>query len=233
MCFSRPRSVRFPTLDQNLAQALKGYGTGRTIWRGLQALEQPAHLGPESPTPCRGRVSEGGAPPCHAAPWAELSASLRWRPATIRSGVSGLSRSSSPQVIQCGLLPRCGKVFPARLVIDQVDDDVPRDRTPLLIRGLIPAIRFPVSSRDHENGFVSAMESFHGLCTTKQLHGFAIPAIRSWLPWCKAQRGQAEYDRLAALCINAGHSNRQQGFVCRGRAKVRCRRALRVQSSVH
>ena len=25
--------------------------------------------------------------------------------------------------------------------------------------------------------------------------------------WCKAQRGQAEYDRLAALCINAGRSN--------------------------
>ncbi len=56
-----------------------------------------------------------------------------------------------------------------------------------------------MSSRDHENGFVGAMESFHGLCTRKQLHGFAIPAIRSWLPWCKAQRGQAEYDRLAAL----------------------------------
>src|SRR5258707_7490431 len=143
MCFSRPRSVRFPTLDQNLAQALKGYGTGRTIWRGLQALEQPAHLGPESPTPCRGRVSEGGAPPCHAAPWAELSASLRWRPATIRSGVCGLSRSSSPQVIQCGLLPRCGKVFPARLVINQVDDDVPHDRTPLLIRGCDTSHSFP------------------------------------------------------------------------------------------
>ena len=132
-----------PDSRSKFGASAEGLRNGRTIWRGLQALEQPAHLGPESPTPCRGRVSEGGAPPCHAAPWAELSASLRWRPATIRSGVSGLSRSSSPQVIQCGLLPRCGKVLPARLVVNQVDDDVPHDRTPLLIRGCDTSHSFP------------------------------------------------------------------------------------------
>jgi hypothetical protein len=62
----------------------------------------------------------------------------------------------------------------------------------------------------------------------KQLHGFAIPqfGVCTACAWCKAQRGQAEYDRLAALCINAGRSNPQQGFVCRGRPKVRCRTAL-------
>ena len=54
--------------------------------------------------------------------------------------------------------------------------------------------------------------------------GSRSPQFGRAYPWCKAQRGQAEYDRLAALCINAGRSNPQQGFVCRGRAKVRCRR---------
>jgi hypothetical protein len=74
---------------------------------------------------------------------------------------------------------------------------------------LIPANRFPVSSRDHENGFVNGAEWFRGLCSMKQLHGFAITAIRVGTACllCKAQRGQAEYDRLAALCINAGRSN--------------------------
>src|SRR5437899_3527832 len=67
-----------------------------------------------------------------------------------------------------------------------------------------------------------------GFWTMKQLHGFAIITVTVGTPcaWCKAQRGQAEYDRLAALCINAGRSNPQQGFVCRGRAKVRCHSAL-------
>ena len=75
----------------------------------------------------------------------------------------GLSRSSSPQVIQCGLLPRRDKVFPARLAVNQVDDEVPHDRTPLFDPWvLIAAIRFPVSSRDPENGFVIATEWLHG-----------------------------------------------------------------------
>jgi hypothetical protein len=77
--------------------------------------------------------------------------------------VSGSSRSSSPQVIQSALFPRCGNVFPARLVVDQVDNDVPHDRTPLFDPWLlIPAIRFPVPSRDHENGFVIPREWFRG-----------------------------------------------------------------------
>ncbi len=155
------------------------------------------------------------------------AAALRVVTNNSRSGVSGSPGSSSPQVIQCPLLPRCGKVIPARLVVNQVDDDVPHDRTPLFdLWVLIPAIPFPMSSRYHENGFVSAAEWFRGLPTMKLPHGFAIAAVCKAGAWCKAQRGQAEYDRLAALCINAGRSNAQQGFVCRSRAKVRCRRAL-------
>jgi hypothetical protein len=92
-----------------------------------------------------------------------------------KNAVSGSSRCSSPQVIQCALLPRRGKVFPARLVVNQVDDEVPHDRTPLFDPWmLIAAIRFPASSRDHENGFVIATEWFRGHWTMKQLHGFAI-----------------------------------------------------------
>jgi hypothetical protein len=44
--------------------------------------------------------------------------------------------------------------------------------------------------------------------------------------WCKHNAAKRNMSRLAALCINAGHSNPQQGFVCRGRAKVRCHSAL-------
>jgi hypothetical protein len=157
--------------EDNLAWVTGLGATGPAL-----ALKAP----PVGPGSCFGR---GRVPPCHAAPWAELSASVQWRPATIRSGVSGLSRCSGPQVIQCGLLPRCGKVSPARLVVNQVDDDVPHDRTPLFDPRVIPAIRFPMSSRDHENGFVGAMESLHGLCTTKQLHGFAIPQFGRACPF--------------------------------------------------
>ncbi len=108
------------------------------------------------------------------------AAVLRVVTSNSRSGVSGSPRSSSPKVIQCPLLPRCGKVIPAQLVVNQVDDDVPHDRTPLFDPWvLIPAIPFPVSSRDHENGFVSATEWFRGLRTMKLHHGFAIAAIRS------------------------------------------------------
>ena len=117
--------------------------------------------------------------------------------------MSGSPHASSPQVVQRALLPCSGKVFPARVAVNQADDDVPHDRTPLFDPSvLIPAIRFPVSSRDHENGFVGATEWFRGLCTMKQLHGFAITAVRTsalLAVWCRAQRGQAEYDRLAAL----------------------------------
>ena len=41
----------------------------------------------------------------------------------------------SPQLIQRPLLPRGGEVIPARLVVNQADDDVPHDRTPLLDQG--------------------------------------------------------------------------------------------------
>ena len=141
--------------------------------------------------------------------------------------MSRLSRGSSPQLIQGALLPRCSKIFPARLVVNQIDDDVPHDRTPLFDPWvLISAIRFPVPSRDHENGFASRRNGFVALAMMKQLHEFAISSrVGLDCVWCKAQRRQAEYDRLAALCTNAGRSNPQQGFVCRGRAKVRSRAA--------
>jgi hypothetical protein len=93
-------------------------------------------------------------------------------------GVSGSPRSSSPQVIQCALLPCRGKVFPARLAVNQADDDVPHDRTPLFDPWvLIPANRFGVSSRDNENGFVIRRKWFRGFARMKQLHGFAITAV--------------------------------------------------------
>src|SRR5258707_6024482 len=60
MRFSRLRSVRFPTLGQDLAQPLTGSGTGRTIWLGLQALENRARLGLESLTPRAGVVLRKG-----------------------------------------------------------------------------------------------------------------------------------------------------------------------------
>jgi hypothetical protein len=99
---------------------------------------------------------------------------------------------------------------------------------------LIPGIRFRVFSRGNENGFVGATDCFVVFERMKQLHGIAITAVRTmagdglgWTSrWCKAQRRQAEYDRSAALCINAGRSNLQQGYVCAGRAKVRCHTAL-------
>jgi hypothetical protein len=102
-------------------------------------------------------------------------------------------------VIQCALLSRCGKVFPARLAVNQADDDVPHDRTPLFDPSvLIPAIRFPVSSRDHENGFVSATERLRGLCTMKQLHGFAITAVRTLaLPAHGAKHNAAKRNMIA------------------------------------
>jgi hypothetical protein len=112
--------------------------------------------------------------------------------------VCGLSRSSSPQVIQCALLPRRGKIFPARSVVNQVDDDVPHDRTPLFDPWvLIAAIRFPVSSRNHENGFVIATEWFRGLWTMKQLHGFAITAIRAALLAHGAKHNAAKRNMIA------------------------------------
>jgi len=140
-------------------------------------------LGPESPlSPSAGVVLGMGstAPPAIPHIGVRAVGVLGVATSNHQSRVSGSLRPSSPQVIQCALLPRCGKVFPARLVVNQVDDDVPHDRTPLFDPWvLIPVIRFPVSSRDHENGFVSATEWFRGLCTMKQLHGFAISAIRT------------------------------------------------------
>ena len=117
-------------------------------------------LAPEA-YPCSGRgrasVGAGKEPPNIIPP----AAVLRMITSNSRSGVPGSPHSSSPKVIQCPLLSRCGKVIPARLVVNQVDDDVPHDRTPLFDPWvLIPAIPFPVSSRDHENGFVSATDCF-------------------------------------------------------------------------
>ncbi len=48
-----------------------------------------------------------------------------------QNGVSGSPRSSNSQVMQCALLPRCDKVFPAQLAVNQADDDVPHTPTPL------------------------------------------------------------------------------------------------------
>jgi len=134
-------------------------------------------FGPESPYPSgRGRASEGTSTALSPRTLG-CAAGVMWVVTGNRqkNAVSGSSRCSSPQVIQCALLPRRGKVFPARLVVNQVDDEVPHDRTPLFDPWmLIAAIRFPASSRDHENGFVIATEWFRGHWTMKQLHGFAI-----------------------------------------------------------
>jgi hypothetical protein len=78
-------------------------------------------------------------------------------------------------VIQCPLLPHGREVFPARLAVNQADDDGPHDRTPLFDLGaLIPAIRCRVASRGKENGFVRAMNCFVVLARVKQLHSIAI-----------------------------------------------------------
>src|SRR6266480_6765731 len=136
----------------------------------------------KAPVPRAGVVPRrGAAPPCHPAHWGAPPTSLEGNDQQPSEGrVCGLSRSSSPQVIQCGLLPRRDKVFPARLAVNQVDDEVPHDRTPLFDPWvLIAAIRFPVSSRDPENGFVIATEWLMGCWTMKQLHGFAISTVHS------------------------------------------------------
>ena len=58
------------------------------------------------------------------------------------------SRSSSRQLAKSPLLPRAGQVFLARLVVKQVDDDVPHGRTPLFDPGmLISGDCFRVSSQ--------------------------------------------------------------------------------------
>jgi hypothetical protein len=161
MRFSRLRSVRFPTLGQILAQALTSSGTGSEFDLGYRPWEEPAcGLGPESPIPSgRGRASDGE----HGAAHLGAAGVLRVTTGTIRIRVPGSSRFSSPQVIQSALLPRCGNVFPARLVVNQVDNDVPHDRTPLFDPWLlIPAVRFQAPSRDHENGFVIPREWFRG-----------------------------------------------------------------------
>lgn len=64
-------------------------------------------------------------------------------------------------MIKFPLLPRSGQIFLARLVVNQVDDDVPHDRTPLFDpRVSIPGDCFRVSSRAKENGFVGTTELF-------------------------------------------------------------------------
>jgi hypothetical protein len=76
-------------------------------------------------------------------PWQRHGAD--WDAAVIQSSDS---RSSSPQLTKSPLLPRAGQVFLARLVVKQVDDDVPHGRTPLFDPGmLIPGDCFRVSSQ--------------------------------------------------------------------------------------
>ena len=62
--------------------------------------------------------------------------------------------SLGPQPQQLPLRPRGGQVFPARLLVNQAEDDVPHDRTPLFDQG--PRYQAFVSgnfSRRDENGF--------------------------------------------------------------------------------
>src|ERR1700704_1337183 len=81
------------------------------------------------------------------------------------------SRSSSPQLTKSPLLPRAGQVFLARLVVKQVDDDVPHGRTPLFDPGmLIPGDCFRVSFASKENGFVGTTELFRRHGRVKSLH---------------------------------------------------------------
>src|ERR1700716_3280528 len=102
-------------------------------------------------------------------PWQRHGAD--WDAAVIRSSDS---RSSSPQLTKSPLLPRGGQVFLARLVVKQVDDDVPHGRTPLFDpRMLIPGDCFRASSRARKNGFVGTTELFRRHGRVKPLHGTA------------------------------------------------------------
>jgi hypothetical protein len=107
-------------------------------------------------------------------------------------------------------------------VVNQADDDVPHDRTPLFDPWmLIPAIRFPVSSHTMKMASSARRNGFVVFARMKQLHGFAITSPTLALLAHGAKHNAAKrYDRLAALCISAGRSNPQHGLVCRGRANA-------------
>jgi hypothetical protein len=59
-------------------------------------------------------------------------------------------------------MPRhVSQVFAAGLIVDQVDDECPHDRTPLFDRGsLLAVLYFGTTSRFPGNGFVSAQNGF-------------------------------------------------------------------------
>jgi hypothetical protein len=64
-----------------------------------------------------------------------------------------------------------GQIAFARLLINQVDDDVPHGRT-VVCHGIIkPPVRFRASSSDRENGFIRAATLLRSRDRTKHLHG--------------------------------------------------------------
>ena len=117
MGFSAGWSVRYPTLGQNFATSLKGLRNGV---RKFELIYQAMGLLGLGPIPS-GRI--------------ELQMfGARHRP-NIRPGAAVFAGGSldylSPEVIEYSLLSRCGPVIPARPVVNQADDDIPHDRTPL------------------------------------------------------------------------------------------------------
>ncbi len=63
-------------------------------------------------------------------------------------------------------------------MVNQAEDDVPHDRTPLFdLRVLIAGMRFRVSSRAVKNGFIALPNCFVVCGRTKQLHGIATTAV--------------------------------------------------------
>ena len=157
----------------------------------------------------------------------------RLTPCTHRGGAAGTlprnghrrgypAGSLSPQVIQCPLLPHGREVFPARLAVNQADDDGPHDRTPLFDLGaLIPAIRCRVASRGKENGFVRAMNCFVVLARVKQVHGIAILLLAKRATHNAAKRNMIARRRCVSM-LDAQIPSKE--FVGPDRAKVRCPR---------
>jgi hypothetical protein len=81
---------------------------------------------------------------------------------------------------------------------------------PCLIRGVIPALRFPVSSRDHENGFVSAMEWFQGFCRDETASRVRDP--RNSVPLAHGAKHNTAKRNIIALSQEAGGGRGQRSF---------------------
>jgi hypothetical protein len=65
---------------------------------------------------------------------------------------------------------RRGQIAFARLLINQVDDDIPHNHTPLFCEAIKSLVRFRVSSRKQENGFVGTVPLCRRQRRTKQVH---------------------------------------------------------------